>query len=269
MFIALDNTGNRISVENATQGGKYYCPICKEQLTIKAINSLAVKTHFAHKHGTKCFDNWSHDMSEWHLEWQKQFPEQYREVIIEKDGIKHRADICIGNTVIEFQHSHIKREEIVERNNFYMECGYNVVWVFDATDKIKNVYGNSLDPFLCQKNELCWKRLKSEFLNSFPPQVVIFLQYKTHISNKNLPDREYDIMLLLTKISPEGFEFYETIPYYIAPQNFLKQYGAISHQEILSIMDIIEIIKQQQLQKKTLKVVRRPPVRRLTRNRRL
>ena len=227
MFIALDNAGNRISVENTIQEGKYYCPICGEQLTIKAINSLAVKTHFAHKRGTICFDNWSHDMSEWHLEWQKKFPEQYREVIIEKNGVKHRADVCIGNTIIEFQHSPIKRAEIIERNSFYIKCGYNVVWVFDATDKIKNVYGNSLDPFLCQKN--C----------------------------------EFDIMLLLTKITPTEFEFLKTNPYYIAPQNFLKQYGALSHQEILSITDIINIthITQQQ-QKKTLKIVRPTFIRR-------
>lgn len=263
MFIALDNAGNRISVENTIQEGKYYCPICGEQLTIKAINSLAVKTHFAHKRGTICFDNWSHDMSEWHLEWQKKFPEQYREVIIEKNGVKHRADVCIGNTIIEFQHSPIKRAEIIERNSFYIKCGYNVVWVFDATDKIKNVYGNSLDPFLCQKNDLCWKRSKSEFLDSFPTQVSVFLQYKTSISNKNFSEREFDIMLLLTKITPTEFEFLKTNPYYIAPQNFLKQYGALSHQKILSITDIINIthITQQQ-QKKTLKIVRPTFIRR-------
>lgn len=150
MFIALDVNGNRISIENATKDSQYFCPICGEPLTIRATNSLAVKTHFAHKRGTICYDDWTHDMSEWHLSWQQRFPEQYREVVIEKNGIKHRADICIGNTVIEFQHSPITREEIAKRNLFYISCGYQVVWVFDATDKIINRIEDSIDPMKCR-----------------------------------------------------------------------------------------------------------------------
>ena len=106
MFIALDTNRNRISIENAIKGNQYFCPICGEILTIRATESLAVKTHFAHKRGTICYDDWKHDMSEWHLSWQRQFPEQYREVVIEKNGIKHRADICINGTVIEFHHGY-------------------------------------------------------------------------------------------------------------------------------------------------------------------
>ena len=98
MFIALDTNRNRISIENAIKGNQYFCPICGEILTIRATESLAVKTHFAHKRGTICYDDWKHDMSEWHLSWQRQFPEQYREVVIEKNGIKHRADMYQWNS---------------------------------------------------------------------------------------------------------------------------------------------------------------------------
>ncbi len=239
MFIALNADGERISIENATQDNKYYCPICGEPLTIRATNSLAVKTHFAHKRGTICYDDWTHDMSEWHLSWQKQFPEQYREVVIEKDGIKHRADVCINSTVIEFQHSPITGEEIAKRNDFYISCGYQVVWVFDATNKIKNWFDESIDPMQCREDDLCWKRAKQQFSVKIPQQVTIFFQYKTFTSSEQFPNQEFDIMLLLTKISPKDFVFYKTIPYYILPNNFLKQYGISLNDDVLSISDII------------------------------
>ena len=243
MFIALDASGERISIESATKDNKYFCPICGEPLIIRAIDSLAVRTHFAHKRGTICYDDWSHDMSEWHFSWQQCFPEQCREVVIEKNGIKHRADICINNTVIEFQHSPITGEEIAKRNAFYLSCGYQVVWVFDATDKIKNRIEDFIDPMKCRDDDLCWKRAKQQFSIKIPPQVTVYLQYKTCVSNNHYPNQEFDIMLLLTKISPKYFTFYKTMPYYILPSNFLKQYGISLNDDVLSVTDIINQTK--------------------------
>ena len=251
MFIALDDYGNRISIENATKDNQYFCPICGELLTIRATDSLAVRTHFAHKRGTICYDDWTHDMSEWHLSWQRRFPEEYREVVIEKNGIKHRADICINNTVIEFQHSPITGEEIAKRNNFYLYCGYQIVWVFDATDKIKNWIEDSIDPMKCRDDDLCWKRAKQQFAIKMPPQVTIYLQYKTCISNPQYANQEFDIMLLLTKISPKDFTFYKTYPHYIIPNNFLKQYGISISDDVLSITDIINQTKAYIQQERT------------------
>ena len=238
MFIALNANGERVSIENVTKDSQYFCPACGELLTIRAKGSYAVRTHFAHKRGTDC-DDWTHDMSEWHLSWQKQFPEQFREVPIEKNGIKHRADICINNTVIEFQHSPITGEEIAKRNTFYISCGYQVVWVFDATDKIKNSIEDSIDPMQCRADDLCWKRAKQQFAIKMPTQVTVYLQYKTCISNPQYANQEFDIMLLLTKIAPKDFSFYKTYPCYIQPINFLKQYGISLGDEIFSISDII------------------------------
>lgn len=243
MFIALDTDKNRISIENAIKGNQYFCPICGELLTIRATESLEVKTHFAHKRGTICYDDWTHDMSEWHLSWQQRFPEQYREVVIEKNGIKHRADICINGTVIEFQHSPITGEEIAKRNTFYLSCGYQVVWVFDATDKIKNWIEDSIDPMKCRDDDLCWKRVKQQFAIKIPPQVTIYLQYKTSISNPLYVNQEFDIMLLLTKISHKYFTFYKTYHNYIMSNNFLKQYGISISDDVLSISDIINQTK--------------------------
>ena len=109
MFIALNKNNKRVSIDNANINEQYFCPVCGATLTIKAVDSLAIKKHFAHKKGIICYDDFTNDMSDWHLTWQNRFPEQYREVVIEKDGEKHRADICINNTIIEFQHSNISK----------------------------------------------------------------------------------------------------------------------------------------------------------------
>lgn len=246
MFIAINKNGERISVENATKEERYFCPVCGEPLNIRAQESVAVTTHFAHKRGTVCYDNWTHDMSEWHRSWQERFPEECREVVIEKNGKKHRADVLINNTVIEFQHSPIKGEEIAERNNFYLTCGYKIVWVFDATNQIKNRSEKSIDPAKCKDNDLCWKRQKQQFSSEYwKDQAAIYLQYKTCISVKGYENKEIDIMLLLTNFSSKEFIFYKSPIYkgyhYITCANFLKEYGVSVADNVLSVTDIRNI----------------------------
>ena len=70
-------------------------------------------------------------MSEWHLSWQRRFPIENREVVVTRGKNKHRADVLIGKTVIEFQHSRISIDEFNARNNYYTGAGYQVIWVFD------------------------------------------------------------------------------------------------------------------------------------------
>ena len=190
-----------------------------------------------HKKGTQCLDGWSHDMSEWHRAWQEKFPEECREVVVEKNGVKHRADVLINNTVIEFQHSPITNEEILERNNFYLSCGYPVVWVFDATDKIKNEYSHSIDPMQCRPSDLCWKRAKQQFSVQFQKGVTVYLQYKTTISKKGYEGEVFDILLLLKEIDSKYFTFSPTY-IYILQDNFLREYGVDTGRGAYSISQI-------------------------------
>ena len=237
MFIALDKNNNRITIDNIDNISQYFCPICGEQLTIKAKNSELVNKHFAHIPGTICYDDFSHDMSEWHYNWQKQFPEQYREVVIEHNGEKHRADICINNTVIEFQHSPISSEEINKRNNFYLSCGYNMIWVFDADEQIKHWNNESIDPMNCEENELCWRIKKKQFDLANFNNICVFLQYK-------IPERKLDNLILLTELTSKKLRYRKTNPNYILPENFLKQYGGICSDNVLSISDILKLSRQ-------------------------
>lgn len=99
MFIAIDDFGKRVPVQRAERGNSYYCPICKCQVIIKKGQERAA--HFAHKGkaskgNQECpLANYA-PMTDWHLNWQNAFPEENREIIIEKDGKKHIADILIG-----------------------------------------------------------------------------------------------------------------------------------------------------------------------------
>ena len=93
--------------------------------------------HFAHLAGT-CTDSWNYDMSIWHRHMQKYFPPSAREVVVTNGNTKHRADVLIGNTVIEIQHSPISAEEFAERNNFFHSLGYRIAWIFDVSKQFEN-----------------------------------------------------------------------------------------------------------------------------------
>lgn len=74
-------------------------------------------------------------MSDWHYDWQNQFPVDNQEVVFKLDNKIHRADVFINDTVLEFQHSPISEDEFNDRNSFYNNLGYKVVWIFDAVEK--------------------------------------------------------------------------------------------------------------------------------------
>lgn len=272
MFVANDQEGMRITIEDAVQGGAYFCPVCGGALIVKAKESEAVKEHFAHKSRRLC-DSWNYDMSEWHRTWQRFFPEECQEVVVQNGEEKHRADVLINNTVIEFQHSPISAEEIADRNRFYISCGYNVVWVFDAEGKIKNEFEDTLDPCLCRETDLCWKRARREFSLKIPKDVTVYLHYRTSISNSQYAGKEFDILLLLKDISSKQIVFYDTSIinnnqkecFYIFKWIFLQEYGVSLAENIPSVSYIIQAIegwrtRQNSQQQKVLKPLwsRRP-----------
>ena len=212
-------------------------------MIVKATDSLAIRAYFSHKKGTDC-DSFSHDMSDWHLDWQMKFPIENREVVMEKDGIKHRADVFINNTVIEFQHSPITAEEIAKRNEFYLSCGYKVIWIFDADNQLKNGYGESIDPVECRNGGLCWKRAKRQFSNKMPQNVFVFLQYKTVTADPKLKGQPIDVMVLLTEVEPKEIKYFNTqisdSQYlYLRPDYFLKDFGLNQDPQSVSLSAII------------------------------
>ena len=132
MYYAVDSDHNRVSAEEAVKGTQYFCTTCGSEVIAKTRAEHRV-AHFAHKNAGDC-DSWQHEMSDWHREWQEQFPLENREVDVRTENEIHRADVKIGNTVVEFQHSPMTEAEFRVRNDFYNQCGCKVIWLFDATE---------------------------------------------------------------------------------------------------------------------------------------
>ena len=134
MQFAKDENGNRICITEANENGSYFCPFCDAPM-IQRRGQVNVP-HFAHAKGRLCTDTWKYeDTSPWHLAWQENFPRECREVAVINEHGRHRADVLVGNTVVEFQHSPMSPEEFQERNDFYVASGYRVIWVFDALEQ--------------------------------------------------------------------------------------------------------------------------------------
>ncbi len=138
MFKAFDENNQSVWIENAVSGKHYFCPMCAQPVFQKRGSERS--PHFAHFPSNakyqyiKCVDSWTYDMTDWHREWQERFPEECREVVVsDKSGKKHYADVLINDTVIEFQHSSLSIDEFRDRNSFYTEAGYKVVWLFDIS----------------------------------------------------------------------------------------------------------------------------------------
>lgn len=104
------------------------CPLCKSEVFGKC-GEIKV-WHWAHKAIEDC-DSFSEGETEWHINWKKNFPEDCQEVIVGE----HRADVKIKDIVIEFQNSHISKEDIEKRENFYEK----MKWVLNGETLGKNI----------------------------------------------------------------------------------------------------------------------------------
>lgn len=136
MFCARDKHGNIIDIDKAKRVETYYCPECGAELIQHRGSQLA--HHFAHKSLAECIPP-REPMTEWHLNWQREFPDECREVVFEKDGVKRRADVSIEAMILEFQHSFISDIDWTERTEFYIKnFGRQVFWIYDMVGR--NIY---------------------------------------------------------------------------------------------------------------------------------
>lgn len=111
----------------ATPQARGTCPGCGAELVAKCGN---VKVwHWAHKGQRHC-DPWWENETEWHRAWKNNFPTDWQEIPTrDPKGELHIADIRTPHgLVVEFQHSHLKADEALQRTAFHQ----NIIWVVDA-----------------------------------------------------------------------------------------------------------------------------------------
>ena len=199
MFFANDSDGTRVYIYEAESNKKYFCPVCGQEV-IQRRGSINVH-HYAHKaNRDELCDDWTHDMSDWHRDWQSMFPKESREVVIQLNGVKHRADIIIDKTVIEFQHSRISDEEFWERNEFYTEAGYEVVWLFDMMEEFDMEHIIAKDKDGHYKWNYHWHTF-DDFVPRDNKDIKVFFQFDDRFS-----DGYYGIEQLVW-LSPDGKHF--------------------------------------------------------------
>lgn len=75
--------------------------------------------------------------SAWHQAWKREFYPSDRERVVKspkfEEADTHRADVLLGNLVLEFQHTSLSESEYWERTNDWLRAGYEVLWVLDQT----------------------------------------------------------------------------------------------------------------------------------------
>lgn len=250
MLFASDYNDNRIHIDDTHSNQEYYCPFCGAPLITK--KGGLRQHHFAHKQNHRCSDTWAHkgsssggyDLSPWHNDWQSLFPQENQEVKLVLGDTKHRADVLVDRTVIEFQHSIMPATAFDDRNNFYFNLGYKVIWLFD----LSSLYTDGQISYEEQDGGFTfkWKNPKKAF-NCYDIQsgcIDLFFQ---------LRDNENACIVRVTDVSQFGFEQFRATKL-ISKDDFLNYAGLQDGVCLPPCRDDLEQNQQYQLFKEKYRI---------------
>jgi competence protein CoiA len=121
--------GQRLEAHSGLTGK---CQCCSAPVIARCGN-VRIR-HWAHKGKLNCDPWW--EETEWHRGWKGEFPKECQEIVhCDDKGEKHFADVKIDQGyVIEFQHSPIRHEERLSRENFYKK----MIWIIDGTRRLRD-----------------------------------------------------------------------------------------------------------------------------------
>ena len=175
-------------------------------------------------------------MTEWHFNWQNHFTDSKERTLQMGRGSHRRtrrADVDLNNdTVIEFQHSPISKDEVSARRSDYQAIGKDIVWVIDANQGVQVFHLHNPRVFL--EFQQLWKykvfRDDNEQNNNFIYLNIGDLVYRvspnvvrSHMIDVEAPISKTDFITFL-KTGTGPFQNAPTSP----PQSrlFVKQQGA-------------------------------------------
>jgi competence protein CoiA len=103
------------------------CLVCGDAMIAKC--GLIRVWHWSHLVTRTC-DPWWEPETEWHRNWKNQFPKDWQEFVHQSEhGEKYVADVKTkSGMVLEFQYSHLHRDEREQRENFYPK----MVWIVNG-----------------------------------------------------------------------------------------------------------------------------------------
>ena len=109
---------------------------CLKGHELVCANGKKNKPHFRHKNSDDMDNN---PMTEWHIEWQGNFPVTEIEFkkTCEQQIKSRRTDVLLDDTrVVEIQHSKISKEEVNDRTNDYGIHNKTIIWVIHGNGSI-------------------------------------------------------------------------------------------------------------------------------------
>lgn len=197
--------GVRLDIEDAQRAQHGSCPLCGSRLVAKKGPQKA--HHWCHIGKNNLCDDWYQPKGPWHLYWQNKFPKEMQEVIIQKDSLKHIADIKTNmGIVLEVQYSPMTASEARKREEFYG----TMMWVVSMAERER--HRNFLEEFekqkkrLCQTNQSLWS-LKKEFEKVLPSAWVSsnkFIWLDCHGTMLN-PESDEDLICIAPKVKDDAF----------------------------------------------------------------
>ncbi len=132
---------------------------CSNGHLLTLVNGKIRAPHFRHKDSSGL--DKTNPMTDWHAEWQGNFPVTEKTFEKLEGQIKvRRADVVLNNKqILEIQHSNYSREVILEKKNDMALHGIEVLWLIDGNYETINVkyleYANRY--FLEFKEKYLWK----------------------------------------------------------------------------------------------------------------
>lgn len=195
-----DYLKNNILQEEIKNGKKFL--VCKNNHELIKYKSEIRKSHFRHKNSD---DTGGQPMTEWHANWQSYFKNTEVNFPRLLNGIKNRrADVVIGDYVLEFQHSMISKNEVENRCKDYMLHNKKIYWIINCNGSVKIEFLELNGTFLIEFKDDIWKY--ENFIN----QDYIYLNIEDRIYKvdpKKIKSRMIDVReYKLKKDFIESFE---------------------------------------------------------------
>ena len=130
---------------------------CKNGHQLICANGIKNRPHFRHKNTDDCD---TQPMTEWHCEWQGNFPNTEIEYKKKEKQLKvRRADVSLENSEynLEFQHSDIELQEVKNRKADYELHGRKIVWIVHGNNTINVKYLEYADRYYLEFISSRWK----------------------------------------------------------------------------------------------------------------
>lgn len=155
-YAFINNNNNFIHITEYVKNKKDDIK-CKKGHQLICASGIKNRPHFRHKNTDDCDIS---PMTEWHCEWQGNFPNTEIEYKKKENQIKvRRADVSLENSEynLEFQHSDIELQEVKNRKADYELHCRKIIWIVHGNNTINVKYLDYAERYYLEFISSRWK----------------------------------------------------------------------------------------------------------------